>query len=342
MPDTDPASATGTVEDYFDTLKTSAVLPSGDLKDRFHFTYNTADYYAMSQSGVATGYGIDWLVVEGLPPRKVLVQMVQPGGAAASNGVTRGAEIVAIDGIDVVNVNTQDGVDAINAALFAPPTGSTHTFVFHDRGTGTPRSLALAAAAVTENPVPVVTVNTVGQSKVGYILFNDHIATSELALKNAVQQLSTAQVNDLVLDLRYNGGGYLDIAAELAYMIAGPANTAGKAFETIQFNSKYPTTNPVTHAAITPTPFYSTAQDFSVAAGTALPTLNLSRVYVPHLRWHLLGERGRHQRTAWCRRHGLPVRCGYLRQAVWLLYQGQLRHHLLLDRVQGCQQPGLR
>ncbi len=44
-------------------------------------------------------------------------------------------------------------------------------------------------------------------------LFNDHIATAEGALKNAIQQLATAQVNDLVLDLRYNGGGYLDIAA---------------------------------------------------------------------------------------------------------------------------------
>ena len=35
-------------------------------------------------------------------------------------------------------------------------------------------------------------------------------------------QLKNSGVTDLVLDIRYNGGGYLDIASELAYMIAGP------------------------------------------------------------------------------------------------------------------------
>ncbi len=46
------------------------------------------------------------------------------------------------------------------------------------------------------------------------------------------------------------------------------------------FNDKYPNTNPVEGGALTPTPFHSTAQGFSVTTGTPLPTLNLSRVYV--------------------------------------------------------------
>ncbi len=62
-----------------------------------------------------------------------------------------------------------------------------------------------------------------------------------------------------MLDIRYNGGGYLDIAAELAYMIAGPTRTAGQTFEKTQFNSKYPTTDPVNGGAITPTMFLSAA-----------------------------------------------------------------------------------
>ena len=37
----------------------------------------------------------------------------------------------------------------------------------------------------------------------------------------AINTLKAANVTDLVLDLRYNGGGYLDIASEVAYMIAG-------------------------------------------------------------------------------------------------------------------------
>ncbi len=87
-------------------------------------------------------------------------------------------------------------------------------------------------------------------------------------------------MTDLVLDLRYDGGGYLDIASELAYMIAGPTQTAGETFELQQFNNQYPTTNPVTGQPITPTPFHTTTQGFSTTAGQPLPTLNLTRVAV--------------------------------------------------------------
>ena len=77
-----------------------------------------------------------------------------------------------------------------------------------------------------------------------------------------------------MLDLRYNGGGLLDVAGELAYMIAGPARTAGKTFERTLQNDKSPFGNDDI------TPFYSTAYGFSLAAGTPLPTLNLGRVFV--------------------------------------------------------------
>jgi len=111
--------------------------------------------------------------------------------------------------------------------------------------------------------------------------FNFHRAPAELELIDAVNFLNTAPgITDLVLDIRYNGGGFLDIAGQLAYMIAGDANTAGRSFETLQFNDKHPATNPVTGAAITPTPFHTTTLGFSVAQGQALPTLGLSRVYV--------------------------------------------------------------
>ena len=80
--------------------------------------------------------------------------------------------------------------------------------------------------------------------------------------------------------MRYNGGGYLDIASELAYMVAGPQMTAGQTFELIQFNSKHPSTDPVTGAALSPTPFYTTTLGLSVTRGQALPTLNLQKVYV--------------------------------------------------------------
>jgi C-terminal processing protease CtpA/Prc len=51
----------------------------------------------------------------------------------------------------------------------------------------------------------------------------------------AFTQLQSAGVQDLVLDIRYNGGGYLYIASEVAYMIAGPTPTAGQTFELTEF-----------------------------------------------------------------------------------------------------------
>jgi carboxyl-terminal processing protease len=66
----------------------------------------------------------------------------------------------------------------------------------------------------------------------------------------------------------------------VAFMIAGAAQTSGQTFELQQFNSQYPSTNPVIGGAITPTLFHDTSQGFSVAAGQALPALNLSRVFV--------------------------------------------------------------
>ena len=117
-------------------------------------------------------------------------------------------------------------------------------------------------------------VRTISTSSglVGYMLFNDHIATAEAELVDAVSSLKAANITDLVLDIRYNGGGYIAIASELAFMIAGNSRTAGLAFERIVFNNK--------HAAFAPIPFLATTEGFSVSSGQSLPALNLARVFV--------------------------------------------------------------
>jgi carboxyl-terminal processing protease len=274
--DRDPASVTD-VKGYFDLLKTTALTSTGASKDRFHFTYDTAVYYQLSQSGTSLGYGISWALVQGTVPRRIVVEYVQAGTQAATLGIGRGAELVTIDGVDVVNNNTQAGVDTINSALFSPASGSSHQLGIRDR-VGTTRTLTLNAAAVSFSAVPVVRVLSTASGNLGYLLFNDHTVAAEQELITAVNQLKAGNVQDLVLDLRYNGGGYLAIASELAYMIAGSARASGKTFERTQFNSKYPTTNPVTGNALDPIPFASTTVFASTTA--SLPTLDLARVYV--------------------------------------------------------------
>ena len=109
-------------------------------------------------------------------------------------------------------------------------------------------------------------------------MFNAHRAPAEAELIDAINQLQG--VGDLVLDIRYNGGGFLDMAAQMAYMIAGDVSTAGLTFEDLQFNDKHPATDPVTRQPLTPTPFHNQTLGFSVPPGQALPTLNLDTVYV--------------------------------------------------------------
>ena len=118
-----------------------------------------------------------------------------------------------------------------------------------------------------------------GDSKVGYLLFNDHIATAEAQLIDAFEGFKSEGVTELVLDMRYNGGGYLDIARMLASMIAGE-EAVDQTFSELKFNSKYPTQNPITGRTLSPSRFARTAPGFVVSSETDLPLLNLNRVVV--------------------------------------------------------------
>ena len=278
VPALDPA-AYPTAIAYFDALKTPVTV-SGKPKDRFHFTYDTAQWEQLSQSSVEVGYGITLAALSRSPPRQYVVAFVE-AGSPADTKLARGAEIKLVDGVDLVNATDQASIDALNAGLFPATAGESHTFDVLDYSQTTTRQVILISANVTSAPVPPAQVLTLSTATgpVGYILFNDHTAPAERGLSDAVNQLKGANVTDLVLDIRYNGGGYLDIASEVAYMIAGAGKTAGRTFERVQFNDKHPTTDPAGQT-VAPTPFYSTGQGFSVNLGAPLPSLGLSRVYV--------------------------------------------------------------
>jgi hypothetical protein len=172
-----------------------------------------------------------------------------------------------------------DDVDTLNDGI-SPAANETHTFVVLDRGATTARTVTLTSAEITTVPVQNVGTLPAPYETVGYLLFNDHIATAEKALLDAMTQLRNEAITDLVIDIRYNGGGFLDIAAELAYMVAGPTRTSGKTFEREMFNDKYPTLDPVTGRPLSPTPFVDETLGFSATPGQALPYLGLSRVFV--------------------------------------------------------------
>jgi len=271
---TDPRQYANAV-DYFDVLRTPAKTPSGKDKDQFHFIYKTSDWEALSQSGTEASYGVQWALLASSPPRSLVVAYTQPG-SPADGKIARGARVIQIDGVDLKNGSD---IKTLNAGLYPANLGEAHTFVVVDLGSSTQRTVTLTSANVELAPVQRVGTLPPPNDHVGYFLFTDHIATAEKGLVDAITQLKAAGITDLVLDMRYNGGGYLDIASELAYMIAGPTATAGKTFELLTFNDKH-AVDPDTGRPRAPELFVDRTEGFSVTAGQPLPYLGLSRVFV--------------------------------------------------------------
>jgi len=279
--DTDPASIADRL-DYFEILKTEAITASGKPKDEFHFTADTAERQQLISSGASAGYGAKFALISASVPRDIRIAFTEPSSPAstAPASLVRGTVVLEIDGVDAINGGTQADVDVLNAGLFPASEGEAHIFKVQDPG-GTTRTFTMTSSVVTIAPVNAAKTIDIAGNKVGYLHFTTFgTSIAEADVVAAMQTFSNDGITDLVLDLRYNGGGFLDIAAELGFMIAGPTQTTGRTFDNIVFNSKHPNINPVTGQNLAPTPFYSTGQNFSVANGTPLPSVNLNRVFV--------------------------------------------------------------
>jgi len=259
--------------DYFDKLKTPAITASGKAKDQFHFTYTTAEWNALSIAGQEFGYGVTWATNSSTAPRTWIATVVEPGTPAAAAGVRRGDMLSTVDGVDFVNTQSAAGIDTLNAALFPEKSGEVHQFGLQ-RGSTTV-TVSLAAAVVSSASVKNAKVIDTATGKVGYLTFDDFNAVAEKQLIDAFTMFQAQKVSDLVIDMRYNGGGLLGIASELAYMVAGPSSS-GKVFERLNYNGKMP--------AESPFPFTSTAIGYDApnpaTAKQALPYLGLKHVTV--------------------------------------------------------------
>ena len=267
---------------YFELMKTTETTPSGAEKDRFHFSMDTEEWNALAQSGVSAGYGARFVVLAPRPPRDIRVAYTQPNSPATHPDVAfmRGTKILEIDGVDAINGPSRAEVNVLNAGLFPSELGEDHEFTVQDPGSSVPRTVTLRSASITSDPVQHVRVIDTDAGPVGYLLFLDHIATAEKRLVDSIAELADAEIEDLVLDIRYNGGGYTIIANQVAYMIAGASAAQGHVFSELRFNDKHTTFNPVTGEVLRPSLFRTTGVGLSVAQGEPLPTLGLDRVFV--------------------------------------------------------------
>lgn len=264
---------------YFNSQRSPLLNVSGTPKDKFHFTM-PSDAFLASEQGDSAGFGFQIDAATFALRSEIVVTYTDPGTPAADNQLARGTIILQVNDVNLAKGITTEAMAAtVSEALNAPVPGRSYTFQVQDAGSSTARTVTMVAGAMKSTPVQNVRTLPAPNNRVGYLLFNQHTDSAESQLAAAVNQLKAsnggAGITDLVLDLRYNSGGNVNIASELAYMIAGPVPTAGKVFEKNVWNDKHPL-----GADDAVLPFHGTAQGYSMPEGTALPHLGLPRVFI--------------------------------------------------------------
>ena len=281
------------MDEYFDELKTEELTATNTPKDKYHYTYLTSDWIDRIQNVAQPSYGISWVNLGGSEirngrtyvriPRDYRVRYVIPGSPAAelvggSPKVKRGDKILKVNGEDFIRGNSSK----LNAA-FSVPSGTSTTFVLMDVDTNQEKTVVLTAKNISQKPVNDSTILEIGDDKVGYIHYTTFVTNdSDSAIHDVIKDFKSKGVTDLVLDIRYNGGGYLVTSSMVGYMIAGRSNTIGKVFDRNRFVEGSGNINPVTGRVEIPLPFlhqgYGTP--LSIRRGTPLESLNLNRVYI--------------------------------------------------------------
>ena len=86
------------------------------------------------------------------------------------------------------------------------------------------------------NPIQISKTIETSSGKIGYLMYNQFVADASLALNEIFGNFKSEGISDLVIDLRYNGGGSVNNCIELASMITG--QFTGKVFAKKKYNSR--------------------------------------------------------------------------------------------------------
>ena len=184
--------------------------------DRWSFVADYAEFEA-SMQGNFVGHGIRMGLDESNQVRIVMIYKKSP---LYSKGVRRGWIIKKLDGTDLAPVFISGNSTLYNQLIGPPQAGVTNTFLFQTPE-GEDSTIVTTKAGFTLNSVILDTVLYLSSGKTGYLVFNEFIEPSSDELKTAFSKFKQENVKDLILDLRYNTGGILDVATQLASYISG-------------------------------------------------------------------------------------------------------------------------
>ncbi len=217
-------------------------------RDRFSFIMDLKAYNDFFEAGKNVGFGIFFEpLVEDINSSAQRVDalallLVYPGSPADKAGLKRSDMIVALDNRTIDEIYHDE-------TLFNHyfETSEPITVQFHlERSDGTEANVSVTKAEYDVKSVIKTSVSEVAGRKVGYLLFQSFVGSSEQELNTAFAQFQQEDIDDLVLDLRYNGGGYVYIARQLASLVGG-WYSSGKIFNQTLFNRKYSRYDSVTY-----------------------------------------------------------------------------------------------
>ena len=223
LPDLNPALYE-TPEEYLEAVRyrpldtTFSYITPRAASDAF---YSSSQYIGIGFSSQQVG------------PRELRVSQVFPDSPASEAGLARGDDLIAIDGRSV-----GDLLESGELGLALGPNEIDYTLELTWRGPdGAERGAALTKRPVTIPTVSQTAVFDLGGLPVGYVHLRNFVEPSFAALDEAFAEMKARGVVDLVLDLRYNGGGLIDVARHLGGLIGG-SGTSSQVFLKLAHNDK--------------------------------------------------------------------------------------------------------
>lgn len=205
--------------------------------DHYSFAIKKAEWDKIS-AGEATDFGLNVFFLSDGDLRVRAVEKESPAGIA---GIRRGWRITKIAGsTNIVASNSDFVVEKVYES-------NSTAFTFELPG-GETRDITLTAATYQEQPLYLDTVYADAGKKTGYLVFNSFLGDVENVTNSfgpVFQKFVDENVTDVIVDLRYNGGGYVSLQQTLAnYLVKSSVN--GSIMMTEQFNDKRTSDNETT------------------------------------------------------------------------------------------------
>lgn len=186
--------------------------------DRWTSLTDNAEAWNQGFAGISTTYGFDlrFSYIGQTEELVAIVRYVYPGTPADRAGIRRGDLLLKLNGGPITVKNYADFYDK--------PTIVVNKGILKDKTlTAEPVGVAMTAVEMYQDPILKDTVINKDGHRVGYLCYSDYTERSTAELIKVFTRFKTAGVTDVVLDLRYNGGGYVSTARALCSILAPEA-----------------------------------------------------------------------------------------------------------------------